>query len=310
MPSPYILPSDLIPAPLGVAWSTIGATDPGATIPTAAQNLAELTNICWRATELVDNEAVQTLRATIFTEQLPAPSHRVGILPNGNARFMTSFNPIINVVAGQYALGGPPFNWQTIPVDYMVPEESPILGVGSAAPIGATAGVNAILIGGQVIGWWGGRMGTRVSVTYENGWPHAGLTADVAAGAVTLTVDDVTGWAGVAGMIYDGANTETVQVLSVTPDTPGQVAPAGPGTLTLVTGTLYPHTAPVLVSALPASLRWAAMLAAKEEALSRGVPAVSPQELSTGLSAHTSSGEPGAPATTWQRLVYPFRRIY
>jgi hypothetical protein len=46
--------------------------------------------------------------------------------------------------------------------------------------------------------------------------------------------------------------------------------PAGPGTLTLLTPLLFEHTAPVIVTTMPFSLRWAVALLAKAQGLERG----------------------------------------
>ena len=165
-------------------------------------------------------------------------------------------------------------------------------------------------------------MGTRVQVSYLSGWPHTALMSDATAGDLSLAVDDVTAWSGAAGIILDGANTETISA-GVTTQSPapaynpaanyfnpgtyvsysganyaclvqngpgtvnGAVAPgnaaywlanpepAGPGTVELQEPLAFDHTTPVLLTATPASLRWAVALLAKAEALERGVATMS-----------------------------------
>jgi hypothetical protein len=74
-------------------------------------------------------------------------------------------------------------------------------------------------------------------------------------------------------MVANGPNTANG------PQTPGSsttwwilaTEPAGPGTLELLTPLEFPHSAPVLVTTLPPSARWAVALLAKAQALERGV---------------------------------------
>jgi len=114
-----------------------------------------------------------------------------------------------------------------------------------------------------------GRGTLRLQHCYVSGWAHAGLTSMALAGATSVPVDDVTGWAGASGYLYDGTSTEPVTVSAVTPNAPvmlpngAGIALAGPGTLTLTSPLVYGHGAGTVLSALPETvLRGAALFAA------------------------------------------------
>ncbi len=319
MTAPYQLPGDLLSQPLGVSWASIGQSS--STRPSPALNQASLDNICWQASNQAETEAGQPLRATVQTETLSGPSHRLGILPSGVARFTTSQGPVLKVTRVQVhvAAAFPYTNWTTLPRTHAYPEEEAYGLYNSTAPGMATAGGFAIYIDGTYVNWLLGPKGTRVQVTYVAGFPHTQLTTKVTAGATTLQVDDVTGWAGAVGWISDATKTEVVQCLAVTQgpapawsasrnyptgmyvshtgvnyqcvqmNGPGTVSgpivpssttstawmatpePSGPGTLTLFNPVQSEHTAPVLVTTMPPTLRWAVALLAKAQGLQRGV---------------------------------------
>jgi hypothetical protein len=306
-PSAYVTPNDLLEASLPVNWGAQG--------PTNAQSnaqLARLSEVCEIATTDVNNTTSMNLRATVDTETLLGPGHRIGILPNGWARFVASMFPILKVVQVQTACGPPPFTWTTLPAGSAFPEQQPFSVYGSGSPGGSTGGQNAIYIAGCWVGWGNGRMGTWVAATYVNGWPHAGLAAAAPAGSLTLSVDDVTGWynsvfvnpvtgltgLGASGRIWDGASSEVVEVVSVAAtNAAGQLEPSGPGTLTLAAPTVYAHTPASsggpLISALPPTVRDAALLFAAAQGLRKGLGAITVPSLS-GTSAGSGGGAEAA----------------
>ena len=320
MTAPYQLPDDLLNQPLGVSWGTLGA--PTTLAPTPQENQGGVMGIAWQATGQADTDAGQTLRATLATETLFGPAHRIGILESGNARFLTSQNPVLRVVSAQVSPSRQWGNvtWTPIPLGYASPEEEPYSIYNSTAPGGPHGGGAAIIIDGAYVNWCLGRHGLRVRVNYLAGWPHAALLENCTAAAPTIEVDDVTAWAGAAGWISDGGKTEPVFCATCTAALapayseaqnyyPGQSAslsganffclvgngpgtangvseptpgastafwqanpePQGPGTLTLVTPTLFAHSSPVLVTTMPPNLRWAVALFAKAQALQRGM---------------------------------------
>jgi hypothetical protein len=158
----------------------------------------------------------------------------------------------------------------------------------------------------------GGRGGQRVQVSYVNGWPHTSLTATAQQGATSLSVDDVTGWAGASGFAYDGAATEQLSAASVTPTTPlvlpngAGTAQAGPGTITLSSPLAYEHLKGTVISALPAIVIEAAVYAASVQALDAGIDSVAIQTLA---GEHISSGSSIKDISTeYELLLDPFRR--
>lgn len=301
--SPYITPAIITSASTGISWSTI--PDRGAT---AEQQYAAQLDICARATAAVDTFCNQPLRATVDVEMFTGPGEfRCQLQPSGVARLLASRGPVLLVVAAQTSAAGSfPRSWNTIPANQVAPEK-PLIGVyGTSAPSAAGDGGQGILLAPGWVSWWPGRLGTLVQVTYLNGWPHASLTAAAAAAASSLVVDDITGWAGAAGNVYDGGANELVTCTAVTPATTGAIS--GPGTLTLSGPLTYPHPAGTLVSTLPANVQLAAIYYAVAQALTRGATATAVQML-TGTAA--SSGP--ASSSEYEKMaagkLYAYRRV-
>lgn len=211
MSTPYVTQSVLLNAPTGAAWSSI----PTPQSPLPAQE-AEAANVCWRATSIVDSFCNQILRATVDNEQLTGPgAPRFGTMP-GTDQFELIMRrwPISEILAIQYAINRPPLAWNTVAADkYLI--NHPLIGqytdtASATAPDGGwsiqldsravfPAGVPSGSIYAPTRGAGGRRNGLRLLVSYTNGWPHTSLTADAAADATTIQVDDVTGWVGASG---------------------------------------------------------------------------------------------------------------
>lgn len=313
--TPYVTPSMITNAPTGISWSIIPFPK-----ATTAQQLAEQMNICWRATGIVDAYCNQVLRATIDNEQQSGPDFRITVeQATGNTRFILQRWPVTEILAIQTSANASfPRQWSKVPTGYW-DIEHPTLGVyGSSSPSAAGEGGQSILIApGYGANWVLGRNGVRISVSYVNGWPHAGLTASVTAGATTLTVDDVTGFTGASAFIYDGSSTETIRVTSVSATTPltlpngGGTAQAGPGTLTLASPLGFNHdgTTPttVLVSAIPQDILWATTLAATTQALEAGITSVSIQNLPGSMT--TGGHGVSDMKTEYELLLEPYKRV-
>lgn len=309
--TPYVTPDIITRAPTGISWSII----PFPKATTDAQ-LAEQTNICWRATGMVDAYCNQVLRATVDNEQQSGPNFRITVENStGNTRFILQRWPVISILAVQTAANAVfPRQWQQVPAGYF-DIEHPILGVyGSSTPSAAGEGGQSILIAPGLGAKWGrGRNGTRVAVSYINGWPHSSFTANVTAGASTVPVDDVTGFAGASAFVYDGAFTETVTVSSVTATTPltlpngGGTVAAGPGTVTLASPLLNNHESGIMVSAMPQSILWAATLAATTQALDAGIVSLSIQNIpgSQTVSGHGIQDL----IEEYMEILRPYRRV-
>jgi len=286
---------------------------------TMEQQLAEQTNICHRATAMVNGYVNQIFRATIDTETSQGPNYYITIdNSTGQVRWILERWPVTQILAAQFAFNTLPPQWSPVTAGaWRI--DSPVLGTyGSytAASSGGSGG-QTVYLGAGTASWMNGRNGFLLSCTYLNGWPHAGLTESCTVGSTSLFVDDVTGFAGATAMMYDGTSTETVKVTSVSAVTMetlpngGGTAPAGPGTLTLATGTTFAHAgsspAQVVVSALPADVIWAAALACTVQALESGIQAVTIQN----LPGSNTVGGHGVAAleAEYKQILNPYRRV-
>jgi len=308
--TPYVNVPMLFSAPTGVSWRLIPN-------PKASQKEveAEATNVAWRATSMIDTYANQPLRSTINTEELTGPGLRVGFQPNTDiGQLVMRRWPVTQVLAVQTSPNRLfPRQWTQVPSSqYEI--EHPLINVATdtAAADGPDGG-SSILLAPGVLARGCGRNYLRLLVSYTNGWPHTSLTATAAQNAQTLYVDDVTGWAGASGFVYDGGQTEPVSVLSVSADSPLPLpngvgtAQTGPGTVTLTSPLTYQHTQGVVVSALPANVMWATVMAAMTQALTSGITAITIQTLPGSEQSSGTSVE--ELQTHWELLLEPFRRI-
>lgn len=298
--APYITPAMLLNASTGISWNTIPSPNAAADVKAAAQM-----DICMRATSAIDGYCETPLRATVDTETLFGPGDfRFTVRPDGVCRLLLSRPPVVSVLSGQYSPAASfPSTWTPLAAAQFKVEQ-PLMGVyGTTAPGTTDTGGQAVLMAPGIVGY--GRQSTEVQVTYLNGWPHAMLTADAAAGASTLAVDDITGWLGACGILYDSVEQEVAVVTAVTPNTSGALS--GPGTLALAAPLGYAHTAGTLFSTLPGDVVQAAVLYAVSQALVRGATAVAPQQRGGG-----SSGDAGKASTEYiaeaELKIHRYRR--
>lgn len=298
--TPYVVPAQLIAAPTGISWSSIPFRN-----ATPRQQYAEQLNLCVRATAAVDSYCNQPLRATVDTETLTGPgTFRVQRRPNGTGRILLSRSPVTQVVSAQITPAAAfPAAWQTIPATQLRPEK-PMLGVyGTSAPSSAGEGGQAVLLGP---GWLSAaREGSEVQVVYVNGWPHAALTAAAAAGATAVHIDDITGWPGAQGIIYDPDGQEVITVTAVTPTVTGAIC--GPGTLT-VGALAYAHQPGTVTSTLPGAVQQASILFATVQALTRGTTATTVQA-SPGRAVRGRGEEIDDLIKQAKGLLNPYRRV-
>lgn len=279
-------------APTGIPWNMIPFA--GAT---AQEMLAEQTNICWRASNDADRVCNQPLRATFDVEEEVGPDFRVTSHITG-ATLLASRWPILGIVGGQWSPAATfPPAWSPIPGSAMRARTQLIGTYGTSAPGAAGSGPSEIQISPGYLPSYAGRDSWRVQVAYINGWPHAGITANVAANATTVPIDDVTGMAGASVFIYDDANTEVVQVASVAATNPiswpeGVTNPTtvqvGPGVATLVAPLQFAHDSGVIFSSLPQDIGWAVINLAAAQVLDAGAQSVQMGSLSGGKA--TSAG--------------------
>jgi hypothetical protein len=264
--SPYLTAATLQCAPAGLSWQVV----PTLTAP-SPENEAQLASVCWTATAQADGYARQPLRASVNTEQMYGPGQpRVSVDPHtGIATLVTRRWPVTSVNAVQVSPRPcfPP-SWAPVPADQVQVRNPPVVSAGPA-PVTAPSGGNQIDV---APGWITRRQQWDVTLSYTSGYPHAGLTEDVAIGATSLLVDDVTGWAGWTGWLFDGQFTEPVEVASAEATAPvalpgaGGTVQAGPGTLT-TSALVNRHEAGVVLSALPLQGIHAVALLAAVQAL-------------------------------------------
>jgi hypothetical protein len=305
--SPYLTPGILLNQPAGLSWNIV----PTLTANSAEQQ-AQVAYVCQQVTSLVDGYLHQPLRATAVTEENRGPgAARVAVDRNtGNGSVITRQWPVTAVNAVQVSRGNSfPPQWSLVPAgQYRI--RTPVLQPASGAPVYSPSGGNAIDVAPRYISWDYGRAGQLVSLSYTSGYPHAGLTAQVAAQTESLAVDDVTGWEGWTGFLLDGPATELVTVTAAQATVPAQLpglggtVQAGPGTLTLAGPLQYVHEPGALVTAIPLAALQAAALSAAVIAL----------ETITAIAAQSSSGDLpgglGALATESEMALDPFKRIF
>jgi hypothetical protein len=282
-----------------------------------AQQLAEQTSICWRATSLVDTYCNQVLRATVDNEYLTGPgAPRVGVEQDTCIGTLVMRRwPVIDVLAIQTASNRSfPRTWSTVPASKYEVTYPLINALTDTAAVTAPDGGSSITLApGVVPPLRCGRNSTRILVSYTNGWPHASLTAAASAGAMSLSVDDVTGWAGASGFIYDGSATEPTSASAASAATPLALpngvgtAQTGPGTITLASPLANTHPAGAMVSALPANVLWATILACATQALESGIDAIA----MPAIPGTQTTGGHGVEEleTQYEALLDAFRRV-
>jgi len=305
----------LINAPTGVSWNTI----PGLNA-SGAEQVVQALNLCARATSTIDAYLELPLRATINTETVYGPGdERCQLRRDGTARLLLSRPPVVEVISGVMRLAAqfPKVGGNVIPANMMAPEK-PVMSIyGSVSP-GSVAEVGqAVIVAPGYLSYAGGRMGTEMVITYLNGYPHTQLTANVAAGAQDILVDDITGMvsqltgAGAFCTLYSGddAIQEAAVVASVTPATAGMIA--GPGTLHLTAPLAYSHRAGDLFTTLPATVQQAAILMASSMALQRGATATVVQSFGGGANRGGAAGINSADlANEAEVLIHPYKRVW
>ena len=305
--TPYITPAMLTSRPAGISWTVVPTLNAD-----SSEQLAQLAQVCWTATSIVDTYARQPVRATINTETELGPGHgRIAVdRSTGITTIVTRRWPVtaVNAIQTSPARAFPP-TWSQVPSSQWR-IRLPVLDQLGPTPPSVPSGGNMIDVApGQITNMLGrGHLNVQTSST--SGWPHAGLTAATESGAETLTVDDVTGWgSGWVAWIYDGQNTELAEVTAAAAGTPIQLpngagpVQAGPGTLTLASALANTHAAGAVISAIPANAIHAAALAATVQALET-IDAIATQSLSGQMAGGT-----GALATETEMLLDDFRRV-
>ena len=286
MATPLITASMLLAAPASISWTVVPTLT-----ASFQQNAAQLGAVCWRATSYVDTYCHQPLRAAVHTDTLTGPgAARVAVDRNtGTGTLLARYGPVTGVAAVQVssARAFPPA-WALVPAGQYSVREPVDFSELATGPSGS----NVVDVAPGYIRWAHGRAGQKILLSTVSGWPHTSLTASAGEGDGTLAVDDVTGWAGCAGYIYDGLVPETAEVTAVSAASPKQLpgvagtVQSGPGTLTLASPLSGQHPIGTVISAVPGNVIHAGILAATVEALET-IDAIATQSLSGQMAGGT-----------------------
>ena len=289
--TPYILPAELLNLPTGVQWSTIPRA--GAT---AAEQAAAQYQLCMTASDWVDGECHQSLRATTDADIYHIQGSRAAIAPGGELEVQPYRWPVLSVSLAELRASN------ANDTDYSTIASADISLLSNAGPaeLAAGAGTSVVRISGS---WYGiQRDALTLRLTYVNGWPNSALSAGVTVGQTSLPISDVVGWAvGTQAQIIDGANTERLTVTAVVAN--------GDGTGSLTVPALgYVHVVGVMVTAMPGRIRTAAGFYVAHLALFRGTQAIAPPSIRGGAPRMTSVSGQDFLQLAKDNLV-PFRRI-
>lgn len=258
---------------------------------------------------MIEGYCNQPLRATLDYETLFGPGDlRFQMQPNGNARLLLSRSPVTFVAGGQVSMAATfPPQWTVLPASAFK-VATPLIGMfGSTVPGGSDNSGQAIYLAPGNVSWLAGRYGYEVQVQYVNGWPHASLQKPAAAGAMSIHIDDTTGWMpppgtgifhGASATVYDSLYQETITCAA-------SGTASGPGVIALSAPLAYSHAVGVMVSTLPQTVVQAAILFCVAQAMTRGATATA-----------TPGGGPGGGggggtdhAGEAELLVHPYRRV-
>lgn len=223
----YTTPAEWLRYPTGL---TIADLVEGGT---AAEQQAALARLIAEASSAIDRYCYQPLYAHPQTEM-----RSVRPDPYGNLQVRLRHWPARQLVSAQWLLD-PRTGWQAIDLSLAVLEGDE----GSGHRYTAYDSSYALYSG------WG-YPPLRVQTTYIAGYPNAVLTSAVGAGATSLPVDTTVGMLPTdVYTLFDGANSETVTVGSVSGNSVSVTAP-----------TQYAHSAGVRVSAVPEAVSLACIL--------------------------------------------------
>jgi hypothetical protein len=253
-PTAYITTAEYRAAPTAVDLKSLVKDGTG------ASEDAELFNVIVRASSWIDMHCDQILSATVNVEVSEA---RIG--RNGRVFVHPDNWPVLEV--RDFQMGYSPSAMAAIAdlSNIWVQRQSFWVQPSGLAAVASGLQFSTAASGSQAY----------IRYTYVNGWPNTVLVDDAAAGNVQITVADTTGIYGgppqaasasnlppATGLtIYDGADTERVTVAAIDATT---------NTLSLNAPLAYAHRADVSVSALPASVKEAAILMTSHLIRTRG----------------------------------------
>lgn len=267
----YLTTTELAGLLSGVNWGTLFT---GTGQPAAGQ-----AQLCMQASDEVDRicaenvfEAAKpyTLHATLDTEVATTNQReRVLINDEGNLSFLCAYRPVITVIAATVV---------------------PVVGAGMTGGTPWTVDLTNIGVDGREVTLYGyfsyykgAGVPLRVNLTYLNGFANAVLTAQAAAGATSLLLDDLTGFTpGQVVRIYDAGSVAPEDIVVASTFVPPTTTGPNPGSLPLTAGTEATHAAGIRVSAMPASVQQAALYLAIDLIQKRSAQGFRPAAIATG----------------------------
>ena len=262
---PYLTTEEYQRAPTAVDVANLVSGGPQSQLVALTETIARASS--WIDT-YVTNSAFGTLCATSNTE-----SARVWGNRDGQIIVHPKLWPILEVQSFSYSVPGAAFAAASItpagniwiePQQFIVQPNS-VYGWNSftgAANYGGAGGWQVGITTGQYLCEW----------QYVNGFPNTTLSASVAAGASSVTVQSGIGiYPGTQLSVYDAPTDESVTVASnYTP---------GSSTVPLTTTLAYNHNAGVSVTNLPAAVKQAAILLTTALIKQRGSGALIAQDM-------------------------------
>lgn len=286
--------TELLQAPTGIDWNAVNESS-----TTTAAESVEQSNLIDRASSRVSNyiygrDARCDATTDVETARVARNHTKAYVDNDGWLWFRTDMYPILSVTSMTWAIAGA----GDAPATYNS------LNTGNLQLYGEGNRVNRIADYSQNWGYLDGY--GLIKTTYVNGWPNAVLasSANSSASTTSLTVDTTLGMTATAGAIgntftiYDGALTEMATVSSVTDPTHVVV--------TALTNAHTPSATNVVgISALPADIKWATILALIDLARVRGQDAMV-------MGSVTVQSTAIKPSTAWAEakdILIPYRRI-
>ncbi len=287
-PAPYLTIAEFRQAKTGLDTSDLV---PGGQ---AALEDAELANVILRASSWMDTLCNQILSATVDTDNgILRPSR------DGDIVVATDYSPVLEV--RDFRFGTTPKNMRALADLSGIWIERTFFRVVS--PSWLSSSIGPLQFGSPMPS-----QPLYCRWTYVNGWPNTVLAFPAAAGGVVFNVVDPTGIYGALGTrlwIYDGAATEQVTVQSV-----------NGSAITLGTPLVFSHTPraanPISVSALPPSIKQAAILVTSALIKAPGDAAIVLDSIHSGGPSKIQGSEVDefADLVMADELLSDFRRAY
>ena len=247
------------------------------------------------ASDKIDDYCAEMFGSLVATQN--TENARVQVMRDGTFRVHPQFGPILQLVS--FAYGSLPGVLTSIPLSA---QNTWIERFNfSITPAGwqwSSQGPLAL----NILGGFGyGGSNQYAQYVYVNGWQHGFLTADVSAGGPSISLSSLLGVIpGANTTIYDGSNTETVNVAATW---------NGSNPVTLTSALQYSHAAGTNVSAIPSTVKDACFHFIADNLSARGQEGITLS--TTGAFEPEASGKHGVDhASEAYDLLDTFRKAW